>query len=736
MSFNNSEEAETNKHYFDKIFDRNVLGEVFTFLNLSNSRTLMNVCKKFRHVLMRNDSFYLRSVGAFSYGLNQQKDFECDPTKDYIKRSIKSNLRPVVVMALLHDLNLLATSGGCYEEGVKFWDLSSAILVKELNYHPPSSNGFIQAMCYIEHVHYLACTYDGGVLVLYQLDLTTRDFAKPLYRKNLCYMEEITNIIYIGISNTQAHLVTLQQNKYLKLNYLKGIDINTGQINKCATISKKLVTCMYYFTTETDEKFLIFALENLLVLKLYSNIDNDFEELVIDKTLYGHNDVILAICYHKSGHNEYIISGGVDNEIIIWNMHKNSQDLKYKVMRQHTHNVNGIIYLEALDVLASYGKDGNIILWNFEDNDMKMISKHNFKKEIYKLEFNEQTEELFIGSWDRDLKSIFFNEELSKVQNTRYFNGHAANIKHTQIDFVNQKLITYSVDDIMKIWDYKTIRLLYTLEIKMVESFIILNDDLNTLIKINGLNGKVEFFNIKTEKIYFTFTEPLKALSIINVYDGVSFLIGFNNSEIGFYNYFLNQEEMSVKKNKSFIHAPGNLVEEKPADYRTDLRITKLVNLDYSKKLIASAANDGSICLFDLNKYTKRYIPSKENTKVLSLAVIQNSGDVFRIVYSYDISSSRLYVYDVLNNCHIGYHDVNYRISALDRLSDDFLLVSYSNNIVEILDIMNNYKLIKKIELPYSQVKPIFYLKDGYRFLTVCGGANEGYSIDIISFKF
>jgi WD40 repeat protein len=731
----NFEETYEDKHFFDKIIDRNVIGEIFTYLNLSNSRILMNVCKKFRYVLMRNDSFYLRSVGAFSYGLNQQRDFECDPTSEFEKRSIKSNLRPIVVMLLLHDMNLLATAGGCYEEGIKFWDQSSAILVKEITYHPQGSNGFIQAMCYIDQAQFLACTYDGGVIVLYQLDLSTRDFYKVIYKKNICYNEEITNVIYVGLTGTQAHLVTLQQNKYLKLNYLKGIDIHSGQINKCATISKKLVTCMHYFTTLSEEKFLVFALENLLVLKLYSNIDNDFEELVIDKTLYGHNNTIMAICYHSVDMNEYLISGGADNEIIIWHLDKNRHDVKYKVLRQHTHNINGIMYLESFNLFTTYGKDGNIILWKFHPETLEMVSKHTFKKEIYKLEFNDKSEELFIGSWERDLKAIKFNEDFSKVDNTRFFNGHAANIKHTQIDFVNQKLITYSVDDLLKIWDYKTIKLLYTIELKMVEAFIILNDDLHTLIKISGINGKVEFYNLKTEKVYHTFTEPAKALSIINVYDGVSFLIGFNNSEIGFYNYFHNQDTMIVMRKKTFIHAPGTNVEDKPDDYRNDLRITKLVNLDYSKKLIASTANDGSICLFDLNKYTKRYIPSKENAKILSLAVIENSGDVFKIVYTYDISSSKLYIYDVLKNCHISSYEVNYRISALDRLSDDYLLVSYSNNIVEILD-TTNYKLIKKIELPFTQVKPIFYLKDGYRFLTVCGGASEGYSIDIVSFRF
>jgi WD40 repeat protein len=730
----NIDNEQTDKFYFDKICDRNVIGEIFTFLNLSNARVLLNVCKKFRYVLMRNHSFYLRTVGAFSYGLNQQKDFECDPHKDYVKRSIKSNLRPVVGMVLLHDMNLLATSGGCYEEGIKLWDMTTAILVKEINYQPQGSSGFVQSMCYMEKIQYLAATYDGGILVLFQLDINHKDFYKVIYKKNLCFNEEIMSIVYMGISNTQAHLITLQQNKALKLNYLKGIDVQTGQINKCATISKKLVTCMYYYTTLSDEKFIVFGMENFLAFKLYNSIDNDFEELVADFILYGHNGNILALCYLSHDEGEYLVSAGVDSEIIVWNLKTRS---KFKVMRQHTQHINGLLYLESLDILASYGKDGNICLWNFSPDDLRMISKHNFRKEIYRLEFNEQTEELFIGSWERDLRSISFESDLSKVKSTRYFNGHAANIKHTQIDFVNQKLITYSVDDIMKIWDYKTIKLLYTMEMKMAEAFIILNDDLNTLIKINGLNGKVEFYNIKTQNIYHTFTESLKALSILNVFDGVSFLIGFNNSEIGFYNYFLDNNTYNVSKKKSFAHCPGNYAEDKDVEnYNDKLRITKLVNLDYSRKLVASAASDGSICIFDLNKFTKKYIPSKENAKVLSIAVIQNTEDVFKIIYAYDDRSSKLYIYDVLANCHLRIYETNYNIAAIDRLSDDYILVSYSNmNIVEILD-TTFFKLIKKIELPYYQVKPIFYLKDGYRFLTVCGGANEGYSIDIVSFKF
>jgi len=48
-----------------------VLNEVFTFLNLSNAKVLLNVSKRFRTHLLKNNSQYLRDVGYFTYGLSK-----------------------------------------------------------------------------------------------------------------------------------------------------------------------------------------------------------------------------------------------------------------------------------------------------------------------------------------------------------------------------------------------------------------------------------------------------------------------------------------------------------------------------------------------------------------------------------------------------------------------------------------------------------------------------------------
>lgn len=61
-----------NKIYkaFKIIKSNNVLNYLFTFLNLSNAKVLLNVNQRFRRHLLKNDSHYLREIGYFTYGLS------------------------------------------------------------------------------------------------------------------------------------------------------------------------------------------------------------------------------------------------------------------------------------------------------------------------------------------------------------------------------------------------------------------------------------------------------------------------------------------------------------------------------------------------------------------------------------------------------------------------------------------------------------------------------------------
>src|SRR5689334_14110612 len=114
-----------NKHFFDKIRTSYLITEIFTFLNLSNVRVLTYVNKRFRNHLFKNDSQQLRIVGHYTYGLDKQKPFECNPRAVTNLKPIKSNMFPIEHMCLLNDLDLIASSSGTYEYGLTFWGQES-----------------------------------------------------------------------------------------------------------------------------------------------------------------------------------------------------------------------------------------------------------------------------------------------------------------------------------------------------------------------------------------------------------------------------------------------------------------------------------------------------------------------------------------------------------------------------------------------------------------------------------
>lgn len=63
-------EDDPNRHNFDRIGTSYLLTEIFVFLNLSNAKVLLNVSKKFRNHLLKNDNYNLRIVGNHTYGLS------------------------------------------------------------------------------------------------------------------------------------------------------------------------------------------------------------------------------------------------------------------------------------------------------------------------------------------------------------------------------------------------------------------------------------------------------------------------------------------------------------------------------------------------------------------------------------------------------------------------------------------------------------------------------------------
>ncbi len=80
--------------------------------------------------------------------------------------------------------------------------------------------------------------------------------------------------------------------------------------------------------------------------------------LPIIKTLKGHRDSVTAISWRDSS---TIVSGSLDRQIILWDIHKEKQ---IQVFKGHSKGVSSLRFLNDNNTLVSTGIDQNIRVWN------------------------------------------------------------------------------------------------------------------------------------------------------------------------------------------------------------------------------------------------------------------------------------------------------------------------------------------------------------------------------------
>jgi WD40 repeat protein len=725
-------------NYFDKIRG-DILTEIFIFLNLSNIRNVMFVCRRFKNQFMKNDSKVLKQIGHLTYGLDKYKDFNKNPLGDINYSKIKSNLHPIEHLVLMNNIDLIASAAGSFNEGVTIWRQSTGVYEYEMKYkNVEGDKGFVTAMLYVEESKYLAVSYLEGEIILYDmLEAFTFKNNKQfnyldtiLWSKKISTNEEpIKKLIYI---DSKSLLISLEQSLDHSINFMKAFDL-TGTHILSSVISNSTITSLRSFDIiicDEFQSYLIFGLsDGKILLKnfILEDLEKNYTEIKPTSYLYGHEAEIIDTLYILTDDVEVLVSCSRDFYIFYWNVKDPYTQNKVIHISDSLHDdsIVNMSYLER-NIFATCGKDRNIILWNAKDyNHIATFSYHT--STINCLAFNSNIRELYSASYDKNIKSVVFSEDYKSVSKLRVINGHLGNITNAKLDFISQVLITASTDKTLKFWDLKNMQFIKSIDTKneYFDDFIILYDDFNTLVKVD-LTKKIKFMNTKTGIIYHFIKESSPARVLLNLYDAVSFLIGLSNSEISYYNYYTFNDRNIFKKKKVLHHSECWGVENK----NKSLKIKKLVYIDYIKKIIASGASDGSICIFYLNLNIQKLIMSANGKEVESISNVFCSDEKNVIGF---ISGEELFLFD-LNNMNYVSHLFVGKSSSMDRLNDNYLVLSYNGNHVEIYCTREN-KIIRRCECSYSCVKHVIYMRDGDKIVITCGDSGNGYSMDILNFS-
>ena len=106
---------------------------------------------------------------------------------------------------------------------------------------------------------------------------------------------------------------------------------------------------------------------------------NNHEDLTdFKEKLYREHNLILEahtadiICLALSSDDNYLISGGSDKTVRIWNLRENSQE---KIYRGHTGIVRSVAISNDVRFIASAGDDKTIIIWYFLETQEEIILK-------------------------------------------------------------------------------------------------------------------------------------------------------------------------------------------------------------------------------------------------------------------------------------------------------------------------------------------------------------------------
>ena len=204
--------------------------------------------------------------------------------------------------------------------------------------------------------------------------------------------------------------------------------------------------------------------ENMLASAQMNGIINiwDLNTKKIEIELKGHKSAVWALIENSDG---YLISGGSDNIIKIWDF-KNNKDSLINI-KGHKGTINCIYEFEK-DKIISGADDTSVKIWKFDINNKKnpyqcilnLFDPNNSK--IKCLIYLAKVNAIFTGNDDNSIKIYSLSQSTQYI--TNILEGHNCTVWCLLPLYEDTMLASGSSDNSIKIWDLINMRCLYSLE--------------------------------------------------------------------------------------------------------------------------------------------------------------------------------------------------------------------------------------------------------------------------------
>ena len=285
--------------------------------------------------------------------------------------------------------------------------------------------------------------------------------------------------------------------------------------------------------------------------------------------LRGHKGIIRALAITSD--NKYIISGGADHTVRIWNLEENSQEA---VLYGHTDVISSILVTNDCKYIISASNDMTARIWNFKNKTQEqIISVHiayHFSLELTSdsnyIAYCTSESTLAVWNFETQLQEIILHNHSHKItaisvsENSRYiicgFIGGSVMIwgltdktleaicqcgsdAVTALALTNDnKYIIYTTYNAVRVWNIENKELTCTI-----------NDSINSdkIFKIAGDNKYIYYTTMKNEfKMWNLQEKKQEAMIKYNGYSHVIVLQTNDNTNIasGYYNDKLIVQKM------------------------------------------------------------------------------------------------------------------------------------------------------------------------------------------------
>lgn len=765
-----------NKRGFRKL-SYNLIEEIVSFLHISDVSNVKYISKQLLRAFKKYDYKLFRLVGDYSYGLFKALDFENHPTDHFHIKQLKSNKQPVFFFEYAKEIDMLIISPGPYLPELTYWSYSNKIYkgeiklnnilnIEDLIQYSNDTSCYISSIKWMSKSNILVIGIDKGYIIGYEYKPDKNSFDLIWKRK----FNNEDSLSFIDYVESKDHLITLEKDQ-VKVNYIKTWS-NKGKLMKKSIHTEEELTCLSVFDIIKNNSLITYSAFGSCNGKIYfinyENIEDNFNHISysdyikgpiteVDCLVYVSNLKLLIVAYRLVG-------------IYIWIIDDISLSFgSYPLLKRyvdlcHFDIITSIVYITD-SIFCTSSLDRDIIIWDI--NKDIPLKKFTHPSSIYNMKYSEVSKQILTSCYDKNLRIISLSDNGQSIKQVEVMNGHVSMIKCFQIDLVNSRLITASTDNIIKVWNYKDMSLLKTIDLgkkEFCDGMILIFDSLNTIIKVD-LKKQIKVIRENPEEmsidVILTIPEDDIARVILNLMDGMSFAVGLDNGSISIYYYKYDQHgNVKVNKKKTLLQISKFTIEnidyyfeiEKilinntltndsegkfKYSYTGKVKITKLslINYKQKRKYLLCGSNNGIFSIFSLKTYEKIYyyeFPEKSG-EITDICLLKINSDSFNIAFL--INNGDLWIFNLLDDLQAKRLYDKSPISSIERLSDDYFVVGYMDmNRLEILDINGGY--IQSITISNKSPKPLIYLKDGSSILAFNGSSSVGYCFDLIEFYF